>query len=145
MTLNQNTIKIMIFLLAGLLACRLPIDNPNTDLTISKKETEDKIIKYTLIKAISCQFDPFRSFVFSELGNDEDPNPDANNKSIYYEKRAVNACLRSILMIPCPTYPINTTQAITEMVGHITANRLQNCTFRVARFFEFEKPLYGNF
>ncbi|PJZ46136.1 hypothetical protein EHQ30_14585 [Leptospira brenneri] len=138
-------VRSVILLFVFAFACRLPIDNPNTELTISKKETEDKITAYTLIKTMSCQFDGLQSYLFSELGNDEDPRPDSNNETIYYEKRAVRACLRSILAIPCPTYPRNTTQAVSEMTAHITTNRLQNCTFKVARFFEFEKPFYGNF
>ncbi|TGL90780.1 hypothetical protein EHQ68_04990 [Leptospira congkakensis] len=138
-------IRIALVSLVCLFACRLPIDNPNTSLTISKKETEDKIAAYTMIKTLSCQLEGFQSYLYSEIGNDEDPSPDNQNKSIYYEKRAVSACLRSILAIPCPTYPKNTTQAVSEMVVHITANRLLNCTFKVANFFEFEKPLYGNF
>ncbi|MCW7492814.1 hypothetical protein ND861_07370 [Leptospira sp. 2 VSF19] len=135
----QDSKKLFLLLYITFLGCRLPINNPNTSLTISKKET------YTSIKAISCLFDPFRSGLFTELGNDEDPSPDAHNETIYYEKRAESACLRSILAIPCPSYPINTTQATSEMVAHIAVNRSQNCTFKVARFFEFEKPLYGNF
>ncbi|EMJ86732.1 hypothetical protein [Leptospira meyeri] len=138
-------IRITLVWLVCLFACRLPIDNPNTSLTISKKETEDKIAAYTTIKTISCQFEGFQAYFFSELGNDEDPSPDQNNKSIYYEKRAVSACLRSILTIPCPKYPQNTTQAVSEMIMHIAANRKLNCTFKVALFFEFEKPFYGNF
>ncbi|TGL37645.1 hypothetical protein [Leptospira perdikensis] len=138
-------IRIVLTSLVCLFACRPPIDNPNRELTISKKETEDKIAAYTAIKTLSCQFEGFQSYLYSELGNDEDPNPDYQNKSIYYEKRAVSACLRSILAIPCPTSPKNTTQAVSEMVAHIAINRLLNCTFKVALFFEFEKPFYGNF
>ncbi|MCW7489806.1 hypothetical protein [Leptospira meyeri] len=134
-----------ILLFVFFFSCRLPVDNPNTSLTISKKETEDKIAAYTTIKTLSCQFEGFQAYFFSELGNDEDPSPDQNNKSIYYEKRAVSACLRSILTIPCPIYPQNTTQALSEMIVHIAANRKLNCTFKVALFFEFEKPFYGNF
>ncbi|TGL16586.1 hypothetical protein [Leptospira meyeri] len=138
-------IRITLVWLVCLFACRFPIDNPNTSLTISKKETEDKIAAYTTIKTLSCQFEGFQTYFFSELGNDEDPSPDQNNKSIYYEKRAVSACLRSILTIHCPIYPQNTTQAVSEMIVHIAANRKLNCTFKVALFFEFEKPFYGNF
>lgn len=139
-------IKILTLVLCiSSLECRPPINNPNTSLTISKKETEDKIKNYTSIKVLSCQFDPYQTVLFSEIGNDEDPSPDKNNESIYYEKRAVSACLRSILAIPCPTYPTNTTQAISEMLAHITSNRLLNCTFKVVLFFEFEKPFHGNF
>lgn len=140
-----NTNQAITFLLVCFFACRLPIDNPNTSLTISKKETENKIAAYTTIKTLSCQFEGFQAYYFSELGNDEDPRPDYNNKSIYYEKKAVSACLRSILAIPCPTYPLNTTQAVSEMLIHIATNRVLNCTFKVAEFFEFEKPFYGNF
>lgn len=142
---NLNLKKLILVFWILSFECRLPVNNPNTSLTISKKETEDKITAYTLIKTMSCQFDPFRSTIFSELGNDEDPSPDANNESIYYEKRAVSACLRSILAIPCPNYPTNTVQAISEMAAQIAANRILNCTFKVALFFEFEKPFYGNF
>ncbi|MCG6141117.1 MULTISPECIES: hypothetical protein [Leptospira] len=144
--MNQpKPIQTTMFLLVCLFACRLPIDNPNTSLTISKKETENKIAAYTAIKTLSCQFEGYQSYFFSELGNDEDPRPDYNNKSIYYEKRAVSACLRSILAIPCPAFPKNTTQAVSEMLIHIATNRKLNCTFKVALFFEFEKPFYGNF
>ncbi|PJZ85765.1 hypothetical protein [Leptospira harrisiae] len=142
---HSNTSLIIVFSLVFLFACRLPIDNPNTSLTISKKETEDKIATYTTIKTLSCQFEGFQSYFFSELGNDEDPNPDSKNQSIYYEKRAVSACLRSILAIPCPSYSKNTTQAVSEMILHIATNRKLNCNFKVALFFEFEKPFYGNF
>jgi hypothetical protein len=125
--------------------CFLPPNNPNQEFTISKFETENKITEYTFIKSLSCNFDSAQSFFFSELGNDEDPEIDTRNKTILYEKKAVNHCLSSILIISCPNFPRNTTQAIELMAFNITSNRVLNCTFNTLEFFTFEKPRSGSF
>lgn len=121
-----------------------PPPNPNEAHTISKRDTEDKIALFTYAKTVSCGFDRVSGFFFSELGNDEDPNPDARNKKVQYEKKAVNACLTSILSIPCPDFPKNTIQAVDNMTASIVANRFLNCTFEPLKFFEFEKPFSGS-
>lgn len=102
-------------------------------------------MQVTLIKMLSCNFNPVQSGLFSELGNDEDPSPDEGNKTILYEKRAVTHCLKSILTIPCPPFPPNTEQAINLMTFNIATNRSINCFFEIIRFHKFQKPLSGSF
>lgn len=136
-------LKFLIFIL--FLNCIQPPPNPNTEFTISKKDTEKLIAQYTFLKTLSCNFEIGQVAFFSELGNDQDPKPNAKNHSILYEKKAVKHCLSSILVIPCPILPTNTSQAIENMVFNITSNRRINCTFATIEFFTFEKPLSGSF
>ncbi len=118
--------------------------NPNTEFTISKYQAEEKILTANIIKTLACNFTLAHAYGFAELGNDQDPNPNERNKTIFYEKRAVNHCLKSILTIPCPSFPTNTIQATNEMTFNFLSNRKLNCTFDVSKFLEFSKPLSGN-
>lgn len=127
------------------MACLPPINNPNSEFTINKRDTEERIRNVTYIKALACNFNGGQALFLSELGNDEDPSPDEGNKSILYEKRAVNSCLKSILSISCPTFPPNTEQAIELMIFNIFTNRSLNCNFEVIKFHKFQKPLSGSF
>lgn len=137
----KNKFLIVLFFLG----CIQPPANPNTEFTISKQDTEKLIAKYTFLKTFSCNFEFDQAVVFSELGNDQSPKPSSKNYSILYEKKAVRHCLKSILVIPCPAFPINTTQAVENMTFNIASNRKINCTFATLEFFSFEKPLSGSF
>ncbi len=118
--------------------------NPNTEFTFSKYQAEEKIMNANIIKTLACNFTMAHAYGFADLGNDQDPNPNERNKTIYYEKRAVRHCIKSILTIPCPTFPTNTTQAVNEMTFNFLSNRKLNCTFDVIKFLDFKKPLSGN-
>jgi len=122
-----------------------PPNNPNTEYTISKRDTEEKIMSVTFIKVLSCNFHPGQALFMSELGNDEDPSPDEGNKRILFEKRAVDHCLKSILSMPCPPFPPNTEQAIGSMIFNVVSNRSLNCFFEEIKFRKFQKPLSGSF
>ncbi|MDF3820853.1 hypothetical protein P3G55_13135 [Leptospira sp. 96542] len=139
----KNLVTVSLF--TFLINCFLPPNNPNTEFTINKRDTEERIKNVTHIKALSCNFEIFQALFLSELGNDEDPSPDRGNKSILFEKRAVNHCLKSILVIPCPHFPPNTRQAMELMIANIFTNRNANCNFQVIRFHKFQKPLNGAF
>ncbi|MCU0825010.1 MAG: hypothetical protein MUF77_10255 [Leptospira sp.] len=138
---------ILFFYFFGLSHCYfLPSPrNPNDDHTITKKEAEKNIANFTFMRTLACQFEGFQALFFSQLGNDEDPSYKSRSDEILYERRAVNACLRSILALPCPEFPRNTEQAVRAMTATIVSNRYLNCTFKSMRFFEFKKPLSGTF
>lgn len=122
------------------------IDEKNTmnrHLTYTKSESEIKIMSVTLVKVLDCGL-PFNiAAPLSTIGNDEDPYIGTKNRQITYEKKAVDRCLKSILFLNCPTYPLNTTNAIEEMTLNITTNRIMNCTFETIWFIEFKKPFSG--
>lgn len=136
-----------LILMAFTLSCINIFENEtfNQHLTQTKYDTELMITLTTVVKVSDCGFYPGQAFALSSIGNDEKPRPKPRNLRITYEKKAVDRCIKSILFINCPTFPLNTTLAVDEMVSNIATNRFLNCTFEPIRFFKFNKPLSGSF
>ncbi|MCW7468728.1 hypothetical protein [Leptospira kanakyensis] len=123
------------------------IDGPNT---ISKEDAKKKIAKTIFLKTVSCGYNAARATAISELGNEEiEPQPffqiggGSNSHSIIYDSNALDHCLKSIILMPCPSNGIETNAGDEEYVKTLVFTRYQSCTFQPIDNWEINEMMKG--
>ncbi|TGK95778.1 hypothetical protein [Leptospira brenneri] len=116
--------------------------------TIRKSEAEREIAKTILLKTISCGYNAGRAYAISELGNEEkEPyswvqiGGDSNAERVFYDRKALNHCLRSLTLMPCPTNDIKTNDGDQEYIATLILTRYQSCTFHPIENWKIYEPI----
>ncbi|MDF3821873.1 hypothetical protein P3G55_18355 [Leptospira sp. 96542] len=139
--------KIYLYVFLILLNCANYLKGPNT---ITKKEAEKQIAKVIFLKSLTCGYNAPRSYSISNLGNEErEPyswvriGGDNGSLNVHYEKKALDYCLKSLKLMPCPTQEIETDLGDKEFIATLILTRYSSCTFKPIQFWEINKALNG--
>lgn len=126
----------------------LAIHGPNT---ISKSDTEKNLQQIVFTKGVSCGLRPEIVYSFSEFANPSSGvvilgmSKDKTAKNILYEKKAVENCYNSLLLMPCPPPSQELEEREQNFLFIAMSTLILSCTFDTIDFFEFKKFPEGRF